>query len=279
MENKIEAKKIGFIGAGQMGEAIFSGAIKNGISPSNIFITDVSFERLEHLKEKYDINALTNDASYYGACQVIKNCDVVIFAVKPQFGRELLANVKEAFTSDKLAISIMGGITLAFLEEHLPNIPVLRVMPNTPMLVCKGIAGIAAGKYATAELSALGVELFNKVGMAYLLPEGLIDPLTSVSGCSPAFVYMFIEALADGGVEKGLPRNMAIKLAAQAVSGAAEMVLQTNTHPGVLKDNVCSPGGGTIAGVHALERGSFRGTVMNAVEASCERMIEVGKKA
>ena len=152
-------------------------------------------------------------------------------------------------------------------------------MPNTPMLVRRGIAGIAAGAHASEADSALGVELFNLVGMSYLLPENLIDPLTSVSGCSPAFAYLFIEAMADGGVEKGLPRDMAIRLAAQALAGSAEMVLQTGKHPAELKDSVCSPAGSTIVGVHALERGAFRNTVMNAVTESCDKMIEVGKKA
>ena len=152
-------------------------------------------------------------------------------------------------------------------------------MPNTPMLVRKGIAGIAAGEKATKEDCDLGIELFNLVGISYLLPENLIDPLTSVSGCSPAFAYLFIEAMADGGVEKGLPRNMAIQLAAQALAGSAEMVLQTGKHPGELKDSVCSPAGSTIVGVHALERGGFRNTVMNAITESCDKMIEVGKKA
>ena len=173
----------------------------------------------------------------------------------------------------------MGGITLGFLQEYFPGNPVLRVMPNTPMLVRKGIAGIAANEKATKEHTDLGQEMFNLVGISYLLPESLIDPLTSVSGCSPAFAYLFIEAMADGGVEKGLPRSMAIQLAAQALAGSAEMVLQTGKHPAELKDSVCSPGGSTIVGVHTLERGNFRATVMNAITESCDKMIEVGRKA
>ncbi|WP_312640683.1 pyrroline-5-carboxylate reductase [Hydrogenoanaerobacterium sp.] len=276
----LENKKIGFIGGGQMCEAIFSGIVASGlVPPQNISITDVNADRLHCLAEKYHVNTVVNKPDAAGAKQVIEQSDIVVFAIKPQYARPVLNDVSSAFRENQLVISIMGGITLDYLEEFLPFNPVLRVMPNTPMLVRKGIAGIAAGKNATQEHCDLGMELFNLVGISYLLPENLIDPLTSVSGCSPAFAYMFIEALADGGVEKGLPREMAIKLAAQALAGSAEMVLQTGTHPAVLKDSVCSPGGGTIAGVRALEKGGFRAAVIDAVDASCARMIEVGKKA
>lgn len=276
----LENKKIGFIGGGQMCEAIFSGIVASKIvPPQSICITDVNADRLSSLTEKYGVKTIVNTADAAGAKQVIAQSDIVVFSVKPQYARPILQEVSSSFQPNQLIISIMGGITLGYLEEFFPANPVLRVMPNTPMLVQKGIAGIAAGSKALKEHCDLGIELFNLVGISYLLPENLIDPLTSVSGCSPAFAYMFIEALADGGVEKGLPREMAIKLAAQALAGSAEMVLQTGTHPAILKDNVCSPGGGTIAGVRALEKGAFRATVMDAVDASCARMIEVGKKA
>ncbi|RPF48969.1 pyrroline-5-carboxylate reductase [Hydrogenoanaerobacterium saccharovorans] len=276
----LENKKIGFIGGGQMCEAIFSGIVASKIvPPQSICITDVNADRLSCLAEKYGVNTIVNTPDAAGAKQVIAQSDIVVFSVKPQYARSILQVVSSSFQPNQLIISIMGGITLEYLEEFFPANPVLRVMPNTPMLVQKGIAGISAGSKALKEHCDLGIELFNLVGISYLLPENLIDPLTSVSGCSPAFAYMFIEALADGGVEKGLPREMAIKLAAQALAGSAEMVLQTGTHPAILKDNVCSPGGGTIAGVRALEKGAFRATVMDAVDASCARMIEVGKKA
>jgi len=276
----LENKKIGFIGGGQMCEAIFSGIVASKIvPPQSICITDVNADRLSSLTEKYGVKTIVNTPDAAGAKQVIAQSDIVVFSVKPQYARSILQEVSSSFQPNQLVISIMGGITLGYLEEFFPANPVLRVMPNTPMLVQKGIAGISAGSKALKEHCDLGIELFNLVGISYLLPENLIDPLTSVSGCSPAFAYMFIEALADGGVEKGLPREMAIKLAAQALAGSAEMVLQTGTHPAILKDNVCSPGGGTIAGVRALEKGAFRATVMDAVDASCARMIEVGKKA
>ena len=276
----ISGKKIGFIGGGQMCEAIFSGMVASGqVAAGDVLITDISAPRLEQLEKEYGVGTTLNDGANAGALQVIQKSDIVVFAVKPQFARPLLQAVAGAFAPTQLVVSIMGGITLDFLAEFFPKNPVLRVMPNTPMLVRKGIAGIAANQLAEGDYAQLGVEMFNLVGRAYLLPENLIDPLTSVSGCSPAFAYLFIEAMADGGVEKGLPRQMAIELAAQALAGSAEMVLQTGQHPAQLKDNVCSPAGSTIVGVHALERGNFRATVMNAVTESCDKMIEVGKKA
>ena len=273
-------KKIGFIGGGQMGEAIFSGIVASGeVKAADVHVTDISAGRVQQLHDKYGVTTHLNDDANTGALEIVKTADIVVFAVKPQFARPVLSGVSGAFRPQQLVVSIMGGITLDFLAEYFPNNPVLRVMPNTPMLVRKGVAGIAANQLAQGEYAQLGVEMFNLVGRSYLLPENLIDPLTSVSGCSPAFAYLFIEAMADGGVEKGLPRDMAIQLAAQALAGSAEMVLQTGKHPAQLKDSVCSPAGSTIVGVHVLERGGFRGTVMNAVTESCDKMIEVGKKA
>ena len=263
-----------------MCEAIFSGIVASGEVPAeHIFITDINPTRLAHLRSTYGVVTVENDSNNSGAKTVIASSDILVFAVKPQFARAILGDIHSCIPTRTLIVSIMGGITLEFLHEYFPKNPVLRVMPNTPMLVRKGIAGIAANNNATKEHTDLGQEMFNLVGISYLLPESLIDPLTSVSGCSPAFAYLFIEAMADGGVEKGLPRAMAIQLAAQALAGSAEMVLQTGKHPAELKDSVCSPGGSTIVGVHTLERGSFRATVMNAVIESCDKMIEVGRKA
>lgn len=276
----LEQKSLGFIGGGQMCEAIFSGVLAGEALPAErIFITDVSASRLTFLQEKYGVGTHLNDEANNGALAVASLCDILIFSVKPQYARPVLEALQGKLRPDQLLISIMGGVRLDFLEQFFPENPVLRVMPNTPMLVRKGIAGIAAGKKAKQAQIDLGRELFDLVGLSLLLPETLIDPLTSVSGCGPAFAYLFIEAMADGGVEKGLPRDMALRLAAQTLAGSAEMVLQTGKHPAVLKDSVCSPAGGTIAGVHALERGGFRNTVMDAVTESCDRMTEVGKKA
>lgn len=277
----ISEKKIGFIGGGQMGGAIYSGMIASGkVKGEHVLVADPHADRLAKAHEVYGIKTFVNDKATNAALkEMIPEADILVFAIKPQFARELMMEVKEVIRKDQLIVSIMGGVTLDSLGEYLPENPILRVMPNTPMMVCKGVAGIAANGNATQEHKDLGIEMFNLVGKSYLLPENLIDPLTSVSGCSPAFAYLFIEAMADGGVEKGLPRQMALELAAQALAGSAEMVLQTGKHPGQLKDEVCSPGGSTIVGVHALERGGFRAAVMNAVTESCDKMMEVGKKA
>lgn len=276
----LENKKLGFIGGGQMCEAIFSGILKSKtVDKTQIAITDINTQRLTFLEKTYGISVILNDAHNNGGKQVAENCDCLILAVKPQFVSEAVAGLDALLRPGQLVLSIMGGIPLSFLEEKFPRNPVIRVMPNTPMLVQKGIAGVAPGQLAKEEDKQLTKEIFAVLGSVHFVPEKLIDPLTGLSGCGPAFAYMFIEALSDGGVEKGLPRDMALQLAAQTLAGAAEMVLQTGKHPGPLKDSVTSPGGGTIAGVHALESGAFRATVMNAVTQSCERMEEIAKQS
>lgn len=273
-------KRIGFIGGGKMAEAIISGIIKAGLYKSDeVYVTDIAIERLNYLKEKYSINTIFGEAKEDSATnELYEKVDIVVLAIKPQFAKSVLLKLKDiSKSSDKLIISIMGGVTLSMIESYLDS-AVIRVMPNTPMLVNMGASGIALGKKADKTHSDIAYAIFSALGISYIVDEKLIDPLTSVSGTGPAYTYMFIEALSDGGVLMGLPRELAKTLAAQTVMGAAKMVLETGEHPGKLKDNVCSPGGATIAGVRALEAGAFRGTVMNAVEAGKLRMEEVGKK-
>lgn len=274
----LSEKTIGFIGGGQMAEAIFGGLIAEGaVKPEAVTVTDVSSARLGDLAARFGIATIPNDPkTNAGAASLLTLCDIIIFSVKPQFLRPILDALAPHFAPTRhLVISIVGGAPLKLLEDST-GAPVIRVMPNTPMLVREGAAGIALGSRCTEAHSALAAEIFGRVGKTYLLPESLIDPLTSISGCGPAYAYMFIEALADGGVEQGLPRAVATELAAQTLAGAARMVLD-GEHPARLKDSVCSPGGATIAGVHALERGRFRGAVMDAVEAGMRRMAEVGR--
>jgi pyrroline-5-carboxylate reductase len=271
-------KKIGFIGAGRMAEAIFSGLLKNGgISAQNLVLTDIAAERLDEMAEKYSVPTVQSAAGDHSPPQELLSCDVILLAVKPQSAKALLSEAGGRFTSDHLVVSIMGGVTLAFLQEYIPHAAVIRVMPNAPMLVGEGVAGVTPGSKATEEDAETVLTLFRTVGTAYLCPENLMDALTSVSGCGPAYAYIFIEAMADCGVEMGLPRDMAYRLAAQTLVGAGRMALETGRHPGQLKDDVCSPGGSTIAGVHILEKNSFRGTVMEAVEAGKLRMEEIGR--
>ncbi len=278
----LNGKKIGFIGGGQMAEAILSGMIKGELCQgSDIVVSDIVEQRLSYLKEKYKINTFEDDCVNDSGClKIIDHSDIIILAIKPQFIKPILENLKKGFwRKDQLIISIVGGVKLSFIESYITDTPVIRVIPNTPMLVNMGASGIAVGKNAKESHGETALTIFNALGIGYIVDEKLIDAVTSVSGTGPAFAYMFIEAMADGGVEMGLTRAMAQALAAQTLMGAAKMVLETGEHPGRLKDNVCSPGGATIAGVRALEQGGFRGIIMNAVEAGKIRMEEVGKKA
>ena len=274
----LQNKKISFIGAGQMAEAIFGGLIKKGaVIPQDIIVTDINRQRLDALEEKYFINTSLSGDDNEGIAKALEVADIVILAIKPQVAVKLIPDIAGLFNKEDIVVfSIIGGMTLDYLEHYI-KVPVIRVMPNTPMMVTEGVAGIALGQDAQ-EFGALAQELFDNLGISVFLEEKLIDSLTSISGCGPAYAYMFIEALADGGVKMGLPRDTAVKLAAKTLIGAGRMVLETGRHPGELKDSVCSPGGGTIEGVKALEEGAFRASVINAVEAGKLRMEELGKK-
>ncbi len=271
-------KRIGFIGGGQMAEAIIRGLLRSGLCcTEDIYVMDILESRLEYLKEMLQVTNISSDRRT-GYNYLVTNCDIIILAIKPQVLKEVLECIKGATWHEQhLVISIVGGAKISAIEKYLPDIPVVRVIPNTPMLVSTGASGLALGKNAVQEHGDCALDIFRTLGIAYLVPEQLIDPITSVSGCGPAYVYMLIEAMADGGVEMGLTREMAQRLAAQTVMGAAKMVLETGDHPGKLKDNVCSPGGATIAGVKALEQYGFRGIVINAIGAGKVRMEQVGK--
>lgn len=273
-------KTIGFIGGGQMGEAILGGLINAGLfESSNIYVMDILSSRLDYLHKKYGINNLSCDTTK-GYNYLVENCDVIVLSVKPQSLQEVLKYIEPLkWTEEHIVISIVGGAKTTTIEKYLKQVRVVRVIPNTPMLVGIGASGVAKGTLATNEDAEFVHSLFSSLGVSFIVSENLIDPITSVSGCGPAYVYMMIEAMADGGVDMGIPREIAQTLAAQTVMGAAKMVLETGEHPGRLKDKVCSPGGSTIAGVKALERGKFRGTIMNAIESGKIRMEEVGKKA
>jgi pyrroline-5-carboxylate reductase len=273
-------RKVGFIGGGQMGEAIIRGIINAGLNTSEeIYVMDVLQTRLDYLKNKFRIDNIVSHRET-GYDYIVDNCDIIILAVKPQVIKEVLEGLEKAsWRQGQMVISIVGGFKISGIEKYIKRTPIIRVIPNTPMLVNIGASGMALGKNASQDDGDLALSIFKSLGVAYLVSEHLIDPITSVSGCGPAYVYMMIEAMADGGVEMGLGREMAQTLAAQTVMGAAKMVLETGEHPGRLKDNVCSPGGATIAGVRALEQGGFRGVVMDAIEAGKVRMEDVGKKS
>ena len=210
--------------------------------------------------------------------EVVAKATTVFLAVKPQQVSEVLAGISGKYTSEHRLISIAAGVTLSKLEAALPSgARVIRVMPNTPALVGSSASGYALGGSATKEDGELAGRLLGAVGVAHEVKESLLDAVTGLSGSGPAYVYQFIEALSDGGVAAGLPRDVATQLAAQTVAGAAKMVLETGQHPGTLKDMVTSPGGTTIDGVHELEKGGLRSAVMNAVRAAAEKSRELGK--
>lgn len=227
---------------------------------------------------RQDFTTETGVSSTADNREVAAGSDLLLLAVKPQVMAALLADIRPSVTGRHMVISIAAGITLKQLSDGLgQDRRLIRVMPNTPCLVGASASGYSPGRSATLEDVALVDRLLNALGRAFRLPEHLLDAVTGLSGSGPAFVYVMIEALSDGGVRVGLPRDVATTLAAQTVFGAAKMVLETGSHPGVLKDMVASPGGTTIAGLHALERGGLRAALMDAVEAATKKSLELGK--
>ncbi|MCR9230643.1 MAG: pyrroline-5-carboxylate reductase [bacterium] len=267
--------KVGFIGAGRMATALAGGLISSGFtSAENVCASDT----YESAREKFahETGATTLEANL----TVAEQSDIVILAVKPQQLPDVLQELKGTITEKQLLVSIAAGSPLSlFLETLGDSIRVIRVMPNTPCLVKQGASAFARGGNATEADASLVDSLLSTVGTAVEVPESQLDAVTGLSGSGPAYIYQIIEALSDGAVRMGLPRHVATQLAAQTVKGAAEMVLETGEHPGALKDAVTSPGGTTIAGIHALESGGLRSSLMNAVAAATLRSIELGKKS
>ena len=274
MSNSNDKTKVGFIGSGMMAEALGGGFSNSGIVPwENMYCTDPWQPRLD-LFSSFGANACKDN------CELAKNSDVIFIAVKPYAAATVLKEISKELTKDKIVISICAGVTLETLENaiHGKDVPVVRVMPNTPCLVGACAAALARGKFVTDEQADLALKLMQSVGVCVVVQEKLLDAVTGVSGSGPAYIYQVIEAMSDGGVLCGLPRDVSTKLAAQTVMGAAKMVLEKGTHPGQLKDNVTSPGGTTIAAVHELEKGGVRNSFINAVKAAAERSKELSKE-
>lgn len=265
--DKIMKHTIGFIGGGNMGGAMIGGLIQSKLyAPEEVLVYDVYQRAVDGLKEKFHIVG-TSDLNL-----LIKEAKTIVLSVKPQVLPQVLEEVGEKIAKDKLVISIAAGITLDRLEKMLSkDHKIVRVMPNTPALVGAGMAGISTNANVSEEDKQVALEIFRSFGEAELVPEKLIDAVVGVSGSSPAYVYMFIEALADGAVMEGMPRAQAYTFAAQAVLGSAKMVLDTKKHPGELKDMVCSPAGTTIDAVKSLEENGFRAAVMEAVHVVAEK--------
>ena len=263
-------EKLGFIGAGKMATALARGFAAAGLVPPGQVIAGDVYENARAAFRDETGAAVTSDNR-----EVLAASDVVFLAVKPQVIDEVCAELRPNLRDDHLVVSIAAGVTLMQLSLGLGGERrIIRVMPNTPCLVGASASAYCRGTHATDADARLVNQLLSAVGVCFELPESLLDAVTGLSASGPAFVYLVIEALSDGGVRMGLPREVATALAAQTVFGSAKMVLETGQHPGVLKDMVASPGGTTIAGLHALERGGLRGTLIDAVEAAARRSAE-----
>ncbi|MBN2428675.1 MAG: pyrroline-5-carboxylate reductase [Deltaproteobacteria bacterium] len=265
------ASKIGFIGAGNMAEAIIKGLAGNDKAKPDISAYDPNEERLHLLEQNYGVRAAASNSD------LVKSCDIIFLAVKPQIFGKVLKEINTEFSAAKLLLSIMAGISTARIEEQLSEPPrLIRAMPNTPALVGQGATALCAGSAAQKGDMDTAGSLFSAIGPVFEVSEAQMDAVTGLSGSGPAYVFSFIEALADGGVLNGLPRETALELAIQTVIGAATLVKNTGEHPAMLRDKVCSPGGTTIAGVKALEANSFRNAIMEAVTSATRRSRELG---
>lgn len=262
--------KIGFIGMGNMGYAILKGLLKV-YTPEDLIFTDVNQKRMEQVSEETGVAHTVDN----GACA--GQADYVILAVKPQYYPPVLKEIAPVVRKEQIVISIAPGITIDQLKEQLgADKRIVRAMPNTPALLGEGMTGVCydAALFSIEEKDTIR-GIFQSFGRMEVVEERLINAVVCVSGSSPAYVYMFIEALADSAVKYGLPRDMAYRMAAQTLVGSAKMVLETGEHPGKLKDQVCSPGGTTIAGVSALEEYGFRNSVIKASDACYEKCSNI----
>lgn len=263
-------KTIGFIGCGNMGGSIARAVAKTGV---NVLLSDTFSSKAKELAKEIKATATDNST-------ISKSADVVFLGVKPQVMANTVSEIKSEISKKEniLVISMAAGLsTQKIIEMFGKNIKLIRIMPNTPVGVGKGMILYSVTEQVTSDDISTFTEIMQYAGEIDFVDEKLIDAGSAVSGCGPAFVYMFIEALADGGVMCGLPRDKAIKYATQTLLGSAELLKSSGKHPGELKDAVCSPGGSTIEGVKALENGAFRGTVINAVSESFNKTKELGK--
>lgn len=270
----LKQKNIGFIGAGNMGEALLGGMIDHDVAePDRIWCSDIRRQRLDEIQSQYGIHTSLDNG------EVVNNADIIIFAVKPQILADVMKASSSTIDEQKLVISIAAGVPIAAMASWLPeNTRLIRAMPNMCVMVQLGMTALVAGAHATAEDTQMTHEIFEAVGRTVLLAnESLMDAVTGLSGSGPAYVFIVLEALADGGVQMGLAREEALLLASQTLLGAAAVCLNSNKHPGELKDLVTSPGGTTIAGIGALEKRSVRYAFREAVVKATERSQELGQ--
>ncbi len=261
---------IGFIGGGNMAEAIIKGLIAGGMAPRNIIVSDPVQDRRALLATTLQVRTTDENS------EVAQEAELIVLSIKPQMAASVLSALENTITPQKLVLSIMAGISTTIIEESLQNgVRVVRAMPNTPALVQAGATAVCGGRRATEADLELAKELFRLVGTVYQVGERQMDAVTGVSGSGPAYVFSFIEALSDAGVKNGLPRDIATGLAVQTVLGSAQLLQQSNEHPAVLRDRVSSPGGTTIAALHTLENGRMHGLLMDAVDAAVKRSKEL----
>ncbi len=264
--------RLGFIGGGNMAGALIKGLLHSAaVTADRIVVSDVSPERLEHLAKTHGVRTTTDNHA------LVRDCDVIVIAVKPQAIDKVLAQIASDIEARHLVVSVAAGVPVVAIEGKLPKgTRLVRTMPNTAAIVLAGATAIAAGTHATDRDIATARTIFEAVGRVVVLDESLLDAVTGLSGSGPAYVMLIIEALADGGVKVGLHRDTALLLAAQTVFGSAKLLLETGEHPGRLKDQVTSPGGTAIAGLHTLEAGGLRRTLIDAVEVATKRAGELG---
>jgi len=265
-------KQIGFLGAGNMGDALIHGLLHGHLCrPEQIICSDVRSERLKAIREQYGVKGTSHNI------EVVKQSDIIVLAVKPQIMKQVVEEVAKSLDLSKLIISIAAGVPLDAIEACArKELKLIRVMPNICVSVREGVSAIAGGKHATREDLMMAKTIFDSVGKSLFIDESLLDAVTGLSGSGPAYIFLIIDALADAGVKVGLSRDDALVMASHTVLGAAKMMIETGEHPGKLKDMVTSPGGTAIAGLHTLEQGGVRTTLINAVEVATERSKVLG---
>jgi pyrroline-5-carboxylate reductase len=273
-KSRVAGRRLGLVGCGQMGEALLRGILTAGLlRPEEVLAADPDRARMSTIVRRYGIRAARNSRAVAQG-----DVDVLLLAVKPQAINELFAELKGAVTDRTLVISIVTGVQLVRLEAELgERTRVVRAVPNTPALVGSGMTAVAGGAHVSPDDLKTAVDLFNAVGTTLVVEERHMNAVTGLSGSGPAYAFVMLEALADGGVKAGLARDVALQLAARTLMGAAQLLLQTGEHPGQLKDRVASPGGTTIAGLRELETGGVRAALINAVEAAAKRAAELGQ--
>ncbi len=268
----IENQKIAFLGAGNMAEALIAGILQAKLfEPDCVLATDISSSRLEVVKDRYQIQVGSENLD------AVLWADIIILCVKPQVMDEVLSYIQSGLSDKQLVISVAAGVSMQGIQDKIGDaIPLVRAMPNTPAVIQEGVTALAGCRGLSSENLKIAQSIFESVGKVVFVDESLMNAVTGLSGSGPAYVYLAIEALIDGGVRVGLPRTVAHTLAVQTVLGAAKMVSETGEHPAVLKDRVTSPGGTTIAGLQQLEDGRLRATLIHAVEAATHRSSELG---